>query len=211
MNWLWAAVLSASAAWVVLRWVPRVALTPNPTYARWVLPLGALGGAGAGLVGRHVMESALLALVSGSAAVLAVVDVAEHRLPNTVIFPTLAVWALGLVLLASAAQQWPALGRTAIAAGGVFAAFLILALLARGAVGLGDVKLSALMGAVLGWFGWSPLTTGFVAGILLHGVLALGVLIVTRNPKADVPMGPALIAGAALGLASAPLSAIAGG
>lgn len=157
-------------------------------------------GWGAGLFGRSALEVALLALMAGAAGVLVVVDLAEHRLPDTVVLGSAGVWVVGLLPLAASTGAWGALVRAVASGLGLLVTFLVLALLARGALGLGDVKLAALLGAVLGWFGGTTLAAGLVAGILLHGLAAAGVLIATGNPKADVPMGPALIAGALLGL-----------
>lgn len=205
---LWAVLLAAVTGWAALRWLPRVAETPGARYGRWAVPLAGLLGAGAGAgavaVAQSVAEVALLALMAGVAGVLVVVDVAEHRLPDSVIFTGLAVWAAGALLFAVLTGNWGAVGRSVLAAAALFAVFLVLGLLANGLLGFGDVKLSALLGAVLGWFGWGTLLSGVVLGVLLHGIVAIGVLIVTRNPKADVPMGPSLIAGAAIALAGVP-------
>lgn len=201
---LWAVLLAAVTGWAALRWLPRVAETPGARYGRWAAPLAGLLGAGAGAVAQSVAEVALLALMAGVAGVLVVVDVAEHRLPDSVIFTGLAVWAAGALLFAVLTGNWGAVGRSVLAAAALFAVFLVLGLLANGLLGFGDVKLSALLGAVLGWFGWGTLLSGVVLGVLLHGIVAIGVLIVTRNPKADVPMGPSLIAGAAIALAGVP-------
>ena len=115
----------------------------------------------------------------------------------------LGVWFVGALALAASGFGWAALGRSALAALVLFVGFLIAGILARGLLGFGDVKLSAVLGALLGWFSWPAVGTGVVAGIVLHGLASLVVLAFTRDMKADVPMGPALIVGAAVGVASA--------
>jgi leader peptidase (prepilin peptidase)/N-methyltransferase len=66
---------------------------------------------------------------------------------------------------------------------------------------MGDVKLAALVGFVLGWAGWSTWLLGFAAGILLGGVAAAIVLIARRSgPRGTLPYGPAMVAGALVAL-----------
>ena len=197
------AVIACAVAAVIVRWVPRVALAAAQRHVWWSLAPAALLGAGAGLVGRHLGEQAALAVVAGAAGVLVVVDLAEQRLPDSVVLPTLALWLLAAVALAaSGSAPWSALWGSVLGAALVFGGFLVAAFLARGLLGFGDVKLSALLGAVLGWFGWASVGTGIVAGFLLHGLAALVVLVVTRDLRAEVAMGPALILGGVVGVAS---------
>ena len=81
---------------------------------------------------------------------------------------------------------------------------LLLAFIGSG-LGLGDVKLGALIGLWLGWYGVLPLTLGLCAGVALGGLAAIFLLITRRAGRKD-PMayGPHLIAGA---LMSWPLAA----
>lgn len=203
MTALWGAALAAAVALAVLYGLPRVATASEARYARWATPLAALLGAGASVVARHPGEATLLALLAGAAGVLVVVDLAEHRLPDTVVLPSLGVWFVGAVALAASGFGWDALGRSALAALVLFVGFFVAGILARGMLGFGDVKLSALLGGILGWFSWPAVGVGVVAGIVLHGIAALVFLAFKRDLKADVPMGPALIMGAAVGVASA--------
>src|SRR5690606_3532664 len=88
-------------------------------------------------------------------------------------------------------------------------AYLLLALLslARGslALGLGDVKLAALLGMGLGWFSWSTVLVGVYAGFIVGGVVGV-VLLVTREVgrDGDLAYGPPMMVGALLGLFSSP-------
>ena len=205
------AVLAAVLAAAILRWLPRVTTTPPGSQppltipGRAVAPLAlvlvALLGAGAGWIGAGTVQAVVLALVAGTWGVLVAVDLAEHRLPDTVIAAGIALWAVGALLMAALGGEWAPAGRSVAAAFALFAGFYVLAVLARGALGFGDVKLAFLLGAVLGWFGWRVALTGAVLGVILHGLVALVVLAITRDRTADVPMGPALVAAAAAALA----------
>jgi len=68
-----------------------------------------------------------------------------------------------------------------------------------GALGMGDVKLAALLGLYLGWLGWSTVLTGAVAGFVVQAALALVLLAARRVGRRDaLPFGPAMLVGAAL-------------
>jgi leader peptidase (prepilin peptidase)/N-methyltransferase len=130
---------------------------------------------------------------------LAVIDLDVRRLPNAIVLPSYLVAA---VLLVPAAVAHPDLGRVlrALAAMAVLWTFYFgLAVLYRGGMGFGDVKLAGLLGLYLGWLGWSAVWVGTFAGFLLGG-LAGGALLVTRRVgrKAAIPFGPAMLAGALL-------------
>jgi prepilin signal peptidase PulO-like enzyme (type II secretory pathway) len=68
-------------------------------------------------------------------------------------------------------------------------------LLSRGGMGAGVVKLSALLGAMLGFpLIISALAVGIAAGGILAGAL---LLLKLRGPSGAIPLGPMLLAGAA--------------
>src|SRR5438067_4062374 len=72
-------------------------------------------------------------------------DLATRRVPNRVILPAAA--AAFVLRAAFAASSLP----EALAAGAIaFAFFLLVAVLARGGMGMGDVKLAGLIGLLLG-------------------------------------------------------------
>jgi leader peptidase (prepilin peptidase)/N-methyltransferase len=96
-----------------------------------------------------------------------------------------------------------ALGRAVAGAAVLFAAYLVLALLAPAGLGMGDVKLAALLGLYLAQLGWAALVDGALAGFVVQAVLAL-LLLATRRValRGYVPFGPAMLAGAALAVAA---------
>lgn len=199
MTWLWTAAVAAVMGVLAPRVLPRVALAES-TRLGWAVPLAAALGAAVGFMDQPPALLAALAVVAGLAALLAVVDRYEHRLPDTLILAGLAVWLVGALVTSASTAEWEVLLRAVLAGLAAFAGFFVLALLAGGMLGFGDVKLVALLGGVLGWFGWRTLGQGLAFAVVLHGLAAVVVLIITRDRKADVPMGPALIAGAALAL-----------
>jgi len=128
---------------------------------------------------------------------LSVIDLREQLIPNRLLIPGTAVTVALLTLAAAVGDDWSGLWR-AVAAGAVgFAVLLGMALAAPAGLGMGDVKLAALLGLVLGWLGWPALLTGLFLGFVLQAVLGLVLLAVGRaGRRTELPFGPALVAGA---------------
>jgi leader peptidase (prepilin peptidase)/N-methyltransferase len=76
--------------------------------------------------------------------------------------------------------------------------FYLIAVLSRGGMGGGDIKMMAMVGAFMGWK--SILLTTFV-GSLLGSLIGIFLIVVKgRGRKTKVPFGPFLAAGALLTL-----------
>jgi leader peptidase (prepilin peptidase)/N-methyltransferase len=145
-----------------------------------------------------------LAWAAGAGLVLGAVDLASHRLPDRVTFPAYAVCAVALTADAAVVGSWSALLRAVIAAAAAFGLAALLAALAPEGLGFGDVKLLALLGLVLGWIGWGVLLAGVFLGLLTGALVSL-VLLATRRAglRTAVPFAPPLLTGAVLALALA--------
>jgi leader peptidase (prepilin peptidase)/N-methyltransferase len=135
------------------------------------------------------------------AIALAVIDLDVQRLPNVIVLPSYLFGGLLFVLAAAVQGTWWPVQRGLIAMVALGAAYLAIALLYRGGMGLGDVKLAGLLGLFLGWLGWSQVLVGTFAGFLLGGLVG-GVLVALgrANRKTPVPFGPFMLAGALLAL-----------
>jgi leader peptidase (prepilin peptidase) / N-methyltransferase len=128
---------------------------------------------------------------------LGVIDLREKLLPNRVLAPGTAGTALLLTVAAAVDEAWPALLRAVVAAGICFAVLLVMALLAPAGLGMGDVKLAALLGLVLGWLGWDAVLLGLFLGFVLQAVVGLALLASRRaGRRTELPFGPALLVGA---------------
>ncbi|MDT0415224.1 A24 family peptidase [Streptomyces sp. DSM 41982] len=128
-------------------------------------------------------------------------DLRVQRLPDPLTLTTapLAAALLGLAALhPEHAGSWPRalLGAVALAGG-----FAVLFLVSPSGLGFGDVKLALLLGLALTWYGWGALFLGVFAGFLLAALYGL-VLIALRRAtrRTAIPFGPALLAGAYLGV-----------
>jgi leader peptidase (prepilin peptidase)/N-methyltransferase len=183
-------------------WRPRI--TTRRRYAVTAtigVLLAALAGAAAGL---GAVLPAYLAL-AGIGAVLAVVDAEHHRLPNRLLS---VLTVAGVALLTAAAgvdDRWHSLGRAALAALAVGAFFYLLALASPRSVGLGDVKLAALLAGFLTWHSWLTAFAGLAGGFLTAGIAALALLAAGRVTRSThLPLGPFLIGAALLAAALHP-------
>jgi leader peptidase (prepilin peptidase)/N-methyltransferase len=124
--------------------------------------------------------------------IIFVIDLEHSLILNKVVYPGM-VAALLLAL-----YPWPwfseSIGmRVAYAAlGGAagFAVFLLIALVSRGGMGWGDVKLAALMGLAIGF----PLVfVAIIMAAILGGIVAVALMIAKkRTRRQTIPFGPFL-------------------
>jgi len=130
---------------------------------------------------------------------LTLTDLDTKLIPNRILFPGTAV---GLVLLMGGAiiENGPIVRPLA---GGVvyFLLLLVLALIARGGFGFGDVKLAFLLGLFTAYQSWDTLIVAMFAAFLLGGLVsAILVVFRIRSRKDSIPFGPYLVAGAYLAI-----------
>jgi leader peptidase (prepilin peptidase) / N-methyltransferase len=156
-------------------------------------------------VGAVLTHSSAAGIALGVALVLIVVPAAlidlEHRvIPNrlTALGAVLAV-AIGLALDPSGEPE-------RLAAGAAAGGFLLLAALAYpGGMGMGDVKLAAVIGLFLGRATAPAILVALLAGAVV-GIAIMAVKGVGEGRKTAVPFGPFLALGALVGvLAGQPL------
>ena len=137
---------------------------------------------------------------------LAVIDLRTLRLPNIVTLTAYPVVAVLLLLPAAIDGRWSDYGRAALAGVALLALYVVLHLVNPAGMGLGDVKLSGSLGALLGWISWNALLWGAVAGFLLAAVAGLVLISLRRaGRKSELPFGPWMLAGAWLAILGSPL------
>lgn len=128
---------------------------------------------------------------------LAAIDLIDLRLPTPLLAPLYPVLAM-LFGLAALLEHEPArLLRAALGMVALLVFSLVIALLARGGLGAGDVRLAGVLGLALAWHDWMALVSGTLFG-LLYAAVAGAILIALRRASRHtaIPFGPALIAGA---------------
>ena len=128
-------------------------------------------------------------------AVVSATDLAARRVPNRVVLPAYPITAALLVAACLPTGPWWPLARAGLAAAVLGGFYLALGLAFPAGMGLGDVKWAGVLGAYLGWLGWSAM----VDGTLIAFVAAAGALVVARafgRRQASVPMAPFMTLGA---------------
>lgn len=167
------------------RWSIAVTLVTAATFAAFVLRFG---------IGLQLPAFWYLAAV---AVPLAFIDARWRRLPDALTLPSYPVALLLLGLAALGVPGGP--GRLVHALAGMAAAiafFGLLLVVSKAGIGLGDVKLAGLLGMYLGWLGLAQFAAGMLAGWLLAGIAAIGLLVAGRvTRRSQIPLGPFLIAG----------------
>jgi leader peptidase (prepilin peptidase) / N-methyltransferase len=142
---------------------------------------------------------AVLAFIFGG-VLLAVIDWQVQRLPTRLVYYTLAGVGAGLAFASLVEWDWRPMA-TAVVGAALFAnAFCLLWYVTTkfsGMVllGFGDVRLAAVLGLLLGWYGLPYVLYGAIAGHLLALVLAAVMSIHRRKLLLRYSFGPPLIAG----------------
>ncbi len=132
---------------------------------------------------------------------LGLIDLDHQLLPDRVLFPGMGISAAALAVGALVDGAGSELLRSFLGAVVYFVVLLVVALLARGGFGMGDVKLALLLGLFLGFRGWDMLLLGFVVAILMGGVVSIVLLVFTSKGRdAKFAYGPYLILGAWIAL-----------
>ncbi|WP_051027379.1 prepilin peptidase [Cellulosimicrobium cellulans] len=198
--WALAAAALGAGAGVALWWrlragsyrrrddLPRAALT----WSWLVIPMATAGAAAASTLGLPLAVPAAIYLVVASALVW--IDVDVHRVPDAVLVVLAPVLAAAVLVAAAATGQWSLLGWALAGAAGLGAVFLVLALV--GSMGLGDVKLAATTGIVVGPLGIDALFTTVLAGFLVATIVGVAMLVRGAGRRTHLAFGPAIIVGA---------------
>jgi leader peptidase (prepilin peptidase)/N-methyltransferase len=132
--------------------------------------------------------------------VISVIDLEHGLILNKVVYPSLVVALLLALVPQPWLTQWIITGIANAAIGGAigFALFLLIAVISRGGMGWGDVKLAGLIGLVTGF----PLVfLSIIMGAILGGIVAVALVISKkRERRQTVPFGPFLAAAAMITL-----------
>jgi leader peptidase (prepilin peptidase)/N-methyltransferase len=136
---------------------------------------------------------------------LAAIDIDVRRLPDRIVLPAAAV---GVVLLGATDVLRADLldfGTACAGAGAAALLFGVVWFVKPGGMGLGDVKLSAVLGLFLGQLGLPQLVVGITGGFVLGGVFGIGLLVVRRAARGTaIPFGPWMLGGAWVGVLAGP-------
>jgi leader peptidase (prepilin peptidase)/N-methyltransferase len=131
---------------------------------------------------------------------LTLTDMDTKLIPNRILFPGTVV-ALVLLIGGGLIEGGPVV--RAIAGGALYFVLLfVLALIARGGFGFGDVKLAFLLGMFAAYQSWDALIVAIFAAFLLGGLVSLLLVVFRiRSRKDAIPFGPYLVLGAYVAIA----------
>jgi leader peptidase (prepilin peptidase)/N-methyltransferase len=161
--------------------------------------LATCAGTFAYLQGQHGWSSAFLVQATYSSLLLliAVIDF-EHSIVPNVLVGTGMLLALCFGVMEQTVGLASMLWGAAIGGG----AFALLAAVGRGALGMGDVKLAALIGMMTGY---PAVVQALTLGVVLGGLAAAVALLARlRTRKQYMPYAPYLVAGSLLTLLDGP-------
>ncbi|MET9882348.1 A24 family peptidase [Streptomyces sp. NPDC006430] len=183
---------------------PAAGAAGRHAYGPGAVGAAAVAGGVCGVLGWAVggrPETVVFVGVAPLLVLLALVDLAVHRLPDVLTLPLAAGMAAalgGVALLPGSAGSW----RLALLGGGALgAAYLVLFLINPAGMGFGDVKLALALGVALGWYGWGVWAAGAFLGFLFGALY--GLTLVLRGSGGGgkaFPFGPFMVAGALTGV-----------
>ncbi len=190
-------------SWLILRGRCRYCGAPiSVRYPIVELATAALFAAAAIVIGAEWVLPAYLWFV-GVTVALTLTDLDHKLIPNRILFPSSggAVVLLGIGALIEG--EAASLGRALLGASAYFAALLVVALIAKGGFGFGDVKLAWFLGLYAAYLGWGELLVAAFLPFAVGGVVSI-VLLVTgiKGRKDAIPFGPYMVIGAYIALAA---------
>jgi leader peptidase (prepilin peptidase)/N-methyltransferase len=145
-------------------------------------------------------ELGVMAFYASLFTIIFVIDLEQGLILNKVVYPGMIVAFLLSLLPHSwlGQETWlttviqPSIASAALGGAIGFVLFLVIALLSRGGMGWGDVKLAGLIGLATGF----PMVfVAIIMGAILGGIVAVIMLITRRRTsKGMIPFGPFLAA-----------------
>ena len=142
-------------------------------------------------------DLAIAAIYGSFFIAIMMIDLEQGLILNKMVFPAMLV-ALGLSLFLSDLDTVPTIASAAGGGGLGLGLFLIIAIVSRGGMGWGDVKLAGLIGLVAGF----PLVlVAVMLAIIAGGLAAIALLTLKlRERKQTLPFGVFLAIGAVITL-----------
>ena len=147
------------------------------------------------------IQGVVFALLVTSLLIISFIDLAHKIIPDVITLPGIVAGILISSLVTLVGLDNSALIGLGSAALGVVLGgglFFLVAVLSRGGMGGGDIKLIAMIGAFLGWR--AVLVTIFL-GALSGAIVGIGLMLLHKKGRKDpLPFGPFLALGALLAM-----------
>ena len=130
----------------------------------------------------------------------AVVDLREHRIPNKLLLAGLIarVLILGVEYIIDYKEAWGTTKDALLGAAIIGAFFLIIMLIFKNSIGMGDVKITALIGLYQGVWG---MVNSLFFSLVVSFFTAIVLLITKKKSKKDtIAFGPSLLLGTVIAM-----------
>jgi leader peptidase (prepilin peptidase)/N-methyltransferase len=190
-------------SWLVLRGRCRhCSCRISVRYPLVELLTSALFVATAARIGIHADLPAYLCLAAVGVA-LALIDLDVQRLPDVLTLPSYPVLVALFAIAAGVDARGGDFIRALLGMVVVFAFYATVRFAYPAGMGMGDVKLSGIVGLALGWLGWGPLVVGAFAAFLVGAAVSIGLVLFREGGrKTRVPFGPFMLIGIVIGVAA---------
>jgi leader peptidase (prepilin peptidase) / N-methyltransferase len=130
------------------------------------------------------------------------IDADVHRLPDGLVLPAYPALVALVGVATLGTGDWRHLVRALACMAALYSVYFVMAFVSPSSLGFGDVKLSGLIGLVLGWWSIPQVVLGALGGFLVGGLTALVMLAGRRvGWRSHIAFGPAMLVGALLALA----------
>ena len=149
----------------------------------------------ASLVFADLYIAGLIAVFLGVLLGVSLIDIEHHIIPNAVVYPSLVFFSAAL-LLGALMDREVKLMEAAVGLLSFGGAILVIVVVSPRGMGMGDVKLAALTGLVLGSQGLRYVAVAAGLAVLAGGLGGITALLSGRSRKSMIPFGPYLAAGA---------------
>ncbi len=130
----------------------------------------------------------------GFGTYLSAIDLRVHRLPNSVVGWFTVVQGSVLILLS--AGNLKQLSEVIIVASATTGSYMLLFVLSRGSLGMGDVKFAFPIGLTVGWYSADYWLAAIFASFFLAGLVAfIGLVTKRMTRKSRIAFGPYMLLG----------------
>ena len=127
---------------------------------------------------------------------LSIVDFKSHRLPNQLVGWFIATQILIVAVISWMASDLDRFGTALGIAGVTTIVYLLLYLVSRGSLGMGDVKFAFPLGLCVGWYSANQWLVAIFVSFLIAGLVAvIGLVTKQMTRKSRLAFGPYMFFG----------------
>ncbi|MEO0049057.1 MAG: hypothetical protein RL556_389 [Actinomycetota bacterium] len=144
-----------------------------------------------------------LAVFAVASVVLSVIDFRTKLLPNKILLPAAGASALLLLAHSISNNSMDAFGRAVLVSLANFGIYFLLKMISPISIGMGDVKLAAYVGLMVGYANWQLLINSLMYAFFTASIVAVVMLLLKKTTlKGFLAFGPFMLLGAWMALLS---------